>query len=109
MCIQTGSGLQENGLLPSLLFLYGILSCASLLLLPIRNMGWQFVLWDWSIFWNAVSFATPELPLYSMAALKRLILYILFAMLLSRHREAKRPVSSSFCRVALVALFGLLL
>lgn len=92
---------RRNGLLQNILFLYVALSCASFLLLPVQNMGWQFVLWDWHVFWNAVFFATPELQLYSITALNRLILYSLCAVMLSRCQDARALYRAFF--VGLIA------
>lgn len=88
-------------LLHSILFLFLALASASLLLLPVWNMGWQFVLWDWSVFWNAVFFATPERSLYSVAAINRLVLYALFAVLLASFRDGR-----GLCKMFFIGLLA---
>ncbi|MBU1417930.1 MAG: O-antigen ligase family protein [Proteobacteria bacterium] len=103
---KAGSFSRGSGLLQCILFLYGILSCASLLLLPIQQMAWQLLLWDWNIFWNAVFFATPELSLYSVAALNRLVLYILCAILLSSCQEAKELYRAFFVGLLVAAFWA---
>lgn len=71
------------------LITYLLLASASLLLLPARDILWKLFLWDWVVFWNAVFFATPELSLYSVAAVARLALFILFVTLLAGCRDGR--------------------
>lgn len=81
--------LRRKTLLQVLLFFYFLLACTSLLLLPVQDIVWKIVLWDWAVFWNAVFFSTPELPLYSVAAVNRLTLFILFVVLLASCRRGR--------------------
>lgn len=74
---------RKKVVLPFLLFSCFLLASTSLLLLPVQNILWKIVLWDWAVFWNAAFFATPELPLYSVAALHRFALFGLFVTLLA--------------------------
>lgn len=96
----------------------GFLSCSillalvSLLLLPVVSFSRLFSLWGFLNFSSAVLSATPENPLYSLAALNRLLLFFLVVFLGSKQYDA-RELYRKICIGAVLAcvvisIFGLL-
>ena len=65
-----------------------VLSALSLWLLPLSAIVESFIAWDRNAFLGTLLRATPQSYLYPIAALNRLILFVLFVYILSRNSHA---------------------
>lgn len=104
--------LENSGRVASLLGGFIILALLSLLLLPISSIVGALSLWGVFDFSNAVYWATPENPYYSIAAGNRLVLFAILVFLLGRNSTAEVLYRRIFigCALSVVAacLLGLL-
>lgn len=106
------SFLENPGRVASLLGGFILLALFSLLLLPISSILGTLSLWGVFDFGNAVYWATPENPLYSIAAGNRLLLFGILILLLGKNRAAVDLYRSLFtgCAISVLAvcLLGLM-
>ncbi len=85
--------------------LFGALALSSLLLMPPEVLSDRSFLEGGRLF-EAVLRAFPSDPLYSIAAVDRLLLFVSFAALLARHPEARRLLRTLFRGVAASVVLG---
>jgi O-antigen ligase len=104
--------LENAGRVVSLLGGFIVLALLSLLLLPISSIMGTLSLWGVFDFSNAVFWATPENPLYSIAAGNRLVLFGIVVFLLAKNPAAvvlyRRLFTGCALSVVAVCLLGLL-
>jgi len=79
-----------------LLVTFLLLACFSLLLLPVHEFFEKMILWNPGVFWAAVSFATPEDPLYSFRSVNSLFLYCFFITVLASFTDGKALFKNLF-------------
>jgi O-antigen ligase len=102
----------KNMTLILMIFLYVSLSMLSLLQLPLGTIFEAFRLWGFQKMASAAVHSWPDSSLYPLAAINRLVLFLSFALLLSRMNHSKQHYAS-LCRgiltgVILSAIIGLL-
>jgi O-antigen ligase len=103
---------EKSGMAPSLFGGFIVLAIFSLMLLPISSIVKTFYLWGVLDFSNAVFWATPENPLYSIAAGNRLVLFAVLFFFLGKNTASESIYRIIFigCALSVVAacLLGLL-
>jgi O-antigen ligase len=101
----------RGGLVLPLVVAYALVASSSMLLLPPAVIGHRFFL-EADGFPRAVLDAFPKDPLYLVASVNRLWLFILFASLLSSQPDARRLYRGLFrgfaCAAVIAVLLGLL-
>ncbi len=88
--------------------LYALLALFSLFLIPPGVLGHRFFLEGGDVF-RAILSAFPSDPLYPIAAVNRLVLFVLFAALVSRHPEARCLYRALFRGIAWAAVLAVVL
>jgi O-antigen ligase len=88
--------------------LYGVLASSSLLLLPPTVLSHRVFLEGGDLF-RAILGSFPKDPLYPIAGVNRLGLFVLFAVLMSRHSEARHLYRMLFRGIAWAAVFAVIL
>ncbi len=83
------TGAKVNRDVAGFLFCYVILALVSLALFPVFSFARLFSLWGVFDFSSAVFSATPENPLYSLAAVNRLVLFFVVILLVSSQHDAQ--------------------
>jgi len=95
-----------------LFLLYSVLSALSLLLLPIQNLFEIFSLWDIYSMTGLLLNSTPDTYFYSLTAVNRLVLFLIFIFQLSKMVNAEDLYKHLFIGIAvgcvLAMLFGLI-
>ena len=91
---------------------YLLLVLFSLLVFPLSSFIDNLTLWGLFDFCNALFSATPDNPLYSLAAVNRLLLFVIFILLINNNSMVDKLYRMLFfgcaCSVLMACLFGLL-
>ncbi len=109
---------EQGGMWPAARWLLCLLGCylalsvLSLVLLPLSSLVVTLSLWGWQDFFTYLLQAPPGSPLFSLAAVNRLLLYGLFVVLLSSRSDGQRLYHAIFaglvCGAVLAAAVGVL-
>jgi O-antigen ligase len=103
---------QDTGALVGFMTAYLVLTVCSLLVFPLASFVDNLTLWGLFDFCNALFSATPENPLYSIAAVNRLVLFVSFVLLINTSSIVDKLYRMLFLgcafSVIIVCLLGLL-